>query len=74
MPACGELKLASSCSASVGRRASSAGRESCQEAQEVVGARGGAEQLEKPGQANCKSVRAGMRCSRVLCWRRFSCR
>ena len=43
-------------------------------AKEVVGARRGAEQQEEPSRLQVGIMRAGMRCSRVLCWRRFSCR
>ena len=43
-------------------------------AEEVVGARRGAEQQEEPSRLQVGITRAGMRCSRVLCWRRFSCR
>ena len=52
MSACGQCKLARSCSASVGR-ANSAGRESCQEAQQAASAPVGADRTQWPG--NCRS-------------------
>ena len=48
MPACGEFKLARSCSASVGGPASSAGRESGQEAQQAAGAAAAADRRPSP--------------------------